>query len=484
MSHSFNATIASSPEGSATWQQRLRRWRRHASTFIPMERVTLRARYSLAHFIELVLHMRLEPCQREWCRMLERAEGRRSILVAASGHGKSTCVSIGFPAYYIGHHPDHSILVISASADLAAKPCGAVRDIVGKSTYGRIFPDVRPDPERGWAESEWFVTRDAPGKKDASMAAMGRAGPIVSRRANLIIVDDLISGPPDVATKDLRDQDYQILQTQILPRLDQGGTCVITGPRWHVDDHIGRLSETGEWDVCTFPALSETGEPLAPGLCSAEDLAAIRKQMGEASFQTQYMVNPIAPEGAIFRVDRLARYQDDPRGLVCQAWDPAFGAGESNDYSCCATGIVKDGCVYVIDMLCVRLNARELIEEVHRQRERWNAALIGFEETGAPSLVQLLQSDTRRLPLRGIKAQGTKEDRARAGAALCEAGKVLLPVSAPWLEALLEELVTFPNGRSDDRVDALVHLANLVFQAGPAPRQRVKRPVLARGLLS
>lgn len=38
---------------------------------------------------------------------------------------------------------------------------------------------------------------------------------------------------------------------------------------------------------------------------------------------------------------------------------------------------------------------------------------------------------------------------------LFEGGSVLLPESAPWLDAFIGELVSFP-GRHDDQVDALV----------------------------
>jgi predicted phage terminase large subunit-like protein len=48
---------------------------------------------------------------------------------------------------------------------------------------------------------------------------------------------------------------------------------------------------------------------------------------------------------------------------------------------------------------------------------------------------------------------GSKEVRAEPFAAQCEAGNVLL-VRGPWNEAFLEELASFPNGATDDQVDA------------------------------
>ncbi len=36
-----------------------------------------------------------------------------------------------------------------------------------------------------------------------------------------------------------------------------------------------------------------------------------------------------------------------------------------------------------------------------------------------------------------------------------ESGNVLLPRKAPWVEDFVEEVVTFPNAKNDDQVDAM-----------------------------
>jgi len=40
--------------------------------------------------------------------------------------------------------------------------------------------------------------------------------------------------------------------------------------------------------------------------------------------------------------------------------------------------------------------------------------------------------------------------------ALFESGRVLLPERAPWVEAFIDEMCSFPNGRHDDQVDSCV----------------------------
>ena len=65
-----------------------------------------------------------------------------------------------------------------------------------------------------------------------------------------------------------------------------------------------------------------------------------------------------------------------------------------------------------------------------------------------------MKAETRH-PVIAIKPKGDKETRARACTAAIEAGKVFLPKSAAWLAEFEHELVAFPLGTHDDRVDAL-----------------------------
>ena len=55
----------------------------------------------------------------------------------------------------------------------------------------------------------------------------------------------------------------------------------------------------------------------------------------------------------------------------------------------------------------------------------------------------------------GRKVEGSKVDRMVAQSAKIEAGHVLLPKEADWLDTFLHELLAFPTGRHDDQVDSV-----------------------------
>ena len=56
------------------------------------------------------------------------------------------------------------------------------------------------------------------------------------------------------------------------------------------------------------------------------------------------------------------------------------------------------------------------------------------------------------------KPEGDKITRFAAQSHRIEAGELILPEIAPWLENLERELLGFPNLRHDDQVDALTQL--------------------------
>jgi predicted phage terminase large subunit-like protein len=59
--------------------------------------------------------------------------------------------------------------------------------------------------------------------------------------------------------------------------------------------------------------------------------------------------------------------------------------------------------------------------------------------------------------------------RASPFAAQCEAGNVKL-VAGPWVEAFIDEITTFPNGKHDDQVDAAASAFNVLASNNSAAR--------------
>ena len=87
------------------------------------------------------------------------------------------------------------------------------------------------------------------------------------------------------------------------------------------------------------------------------------------------------------------------------------------------------------------------------ERDRPDAVLIEDKGSGT-HLIQDLQHEGEVRPI-AIKTQDDKITRMQAQTAKIEAGYVLLPESAPWLDDFQTEVLQFPRGRHDDQVDSI-----------------------------
>jgi hypothetical protein len=70
-------------------------------------------------------------------------------------------------------------------------------------------------------------------------------------------------------------------------------------------------------------------------------------------------------------------------------------------------------------------------------------------------LIQLLR-EKPNLNVIGRHPKDDKQARLSRHQGRFEAGRIMLPVEAPWLADFENELLAFPNGRYDDQVDALL----------------------------
>ena len=152
---------------------------------------------------------------------------------------------------------------------------------------------------------------------------------------------------------------------------------------------------------------------------------------------------------------------------VFQFWDTAFKTGQQNDYSVCCTMTTTPNGYAVLDVWRDRVEYPDLLRAMQDQAKDHTPSAIFVEDAASgQSVVQSLRRETR-LPVLPVKPIGDKVLRANKVTGTVEAHNVMLPETAPWLQAFREELAQFPNGVHDDQVDAFVGcLTQLMQRAG------------------
>ena len=74
-----------------------------------------------------------------------------------------------------------------------------------------------------------------------------------------------------------------------------------------------------------------------------------------------------------------------------------------------------------------------------------------------------------------------KETRLSRHQGRFEAGRIFLPIEAPWLADFEHELLAFPNGRHDDQVDALLLFLDWLSQNEYDLEIPIVKPIIIYG---
>lgn len=426
---------------------------------------------------------------------VETGEKDRVAVSMAPRFGKSTMISIYYPAWYLGKHPDHKLIIASHTGDLAVDMARKVRNLMQSSAYKAIFPGVSISADAK-AAGKWSTVQGG------EVYAVGVGGAIAGRGAHLLIVDDPIS-EQDVKSgnTDLLDSVYEYFRSGLRTRLMPGGRICVLHTRWHTRDLIGRLLKDGamnpdadQYEMFEFPALLTVKNPaytpdapdfdpetpatieksLWPEQWSLESLQRTRASMVLWQWNAQYQQNPTAAESALVTRAQCRRWphaKPPEVDFVVQAYDTALTTKARSDYSVCQTwGVWRDDndVDNVILLNCVRgrWEFPELKRMAHEQAADWepDSVIVETKASGQPLVDEMRRSGIFVQEFSPGKGQD-KIARLNAIVDMFASGQVWFP-ETQWADEVIEELVTFPVGEHDDCVDACTLALMRVRQGG------------------
>jgi predicted phage terminase large subunit-like protein len=461
-----------SPEEAAAEILRRRRGREHLIDFTTF---TLPKYYA-------------DPFHYQVAGALERVEQglcKRLMIFAPPRHGKSELSTRRFPAYFMARNPEKNVISASYNADFATGFGRNVRDIIKGKQFNTLFPNIAIRSDQRAAD-DWQL--EAGGQYYAVGVGSGTTG----KGAHLFLIDDPIKDRKEVKSQGFRDDQWDWYRDVVYTRLEEDAAIVLTLTRWHYDDIAGRLIELMNdgkglpWEILYLPALpyvkkfknaegleelilNEDGtvpgdplgrkpkEPLAPNRFSYDALMDRLDVLGERSFSALYQQQPMSDDGGMFRADWFQPPTEiSPKRVRVRAWDLAASA--DGDYT---VGVLmsKDanGIFYIENIIRFRgtpLQVEKKIFETAKNDGR-SVTIVLPQDPGQAGKSQV-DSYIRRLAGYIVKAKrptGSKEVRAAAFAAQCEAGNVKM-VHGSWNNCFTDELETFPLGTYDDQVDA------------------------------
>ncbi len=395
---------------------------------------------------------------------------RRLIINLPPRHLKSLMASIALPAFWLGRHPNASIVNVTYGQALSDKFARDCRTIITAPWYQNLFATRLINPRAALQE----LTTTAGGSRFATSVN----GVLTGRGADVIIIDDPLK-PDDAVSEVQRKAANQWYDATLYSRLNDKskGVIIIIMQRLHEDDLVGHLLKQEGWEILSFPAIAEideehvvetifgprrfyrpTGAALHPERESIETLEKIRQTIGTYNFAGQYQQSPAPAGGGMVKEAWFGRYDQSLPGQqfdqILQSWDTANKPSELADYSVCTTWGIKACHFYLLNVFRKQLAYPDLKRAVLEQHQLFNPSTILIEDKGSGT--QLIQEliESGLSVIVPYKPQGDKIMRLHAQTATIENGFVHLPLEAHWLADFLHEMVVFPNGRHDDQVDS------------------------------
>lgn len=465
--------------------QELLRRRRARESLIDYARFTNRA-YRPADHHELIAS-KLEQ--------VERGECKRLMIFMPPRHGKSELGSRRFPAWFMGRTASRSIIAASYNSDLAGDFGREVRNIMASTEHKALFPssELAADSK---SQNRWH-TREGGG-----YAAAGVGTAVTGRGANLLLIDDPVKDRESADSETLREKTYRWYLSTAYTRLEGAlveedsdplwhdmdeaqekgeafeGAIVLIQTRWHEDDLAGRLlldMERGadQWDVLSLPALGADGGALWPAKYPVPRLEAIKRALSSREWNALYQQTPVADEGTYFQRGWFKRHDQPQKGnryFITGDFAVTEDGGDFTELG--VWGIGQDGGIQQVDWWGGQATALVWIEKLIDLMAHWGVRAF-FGETGQirravePLLRKRMRERNVFCRLEWLSRPADKAAMARAFQGRAEMGLVSIARTKDG-DALLDQMMTFPAGKNDDKVDACALLGMAINMAHPA----------------
>ena len=402
---------------------------------------------------------------------ITRGEVRRLILSIAVRHAKTESIT-AYLAYRLVLNPKLRLLIGSYSQQQADKVSRNVRNLAR-----RMGVDISKDRD---ASREWETVAGG------AMQAVGAGSGVASVNADIIAIDDPIGSRDEAESPVKRDRVFDWLTNDILARCVPSTAVIVSHPRWHQDDPIGRLrdQQAGRWTDIDLPGRAEPNDPLGriegaplwPEERGEEWLEEKLVELSAYGFASLVQGRPRPRAGGMFKwADWLLLDTAPATGGVVRFWDTAgTEAGKANDPDW-TVGValcrLPDLRTAVLDVARFRhaVSARDAAIAATAKadaqrfggRIRWRfekeAGVGGADRTA--HLKRIAQA--ANIPCDDTPATGNKVTRAEPFASAVGAGNVLL-CPGEWRDALRAEAADFPTGKHDDQVDACAGAFNML----------------------
>lgn len=408
------------------------------------------------------------------------AKDKRLMIFMPPRHGKSMTITETFPSWYLGKNPDSRILEVSYGDSLAQRFGKKNKEKIEE--FGERLFGIKISKSNA-SKTDWDIANHIGG-----MISIGIGGSATGHGSDVLIVDDPFKNYEEAMSITIRNKVWNEWQHSLLTRLHKGASVIVILTRWHEDDLAGRalnpeFGDPEKWEVIRLPAICdseddligrEIGEVLCPEVKTLEEIQQLKVDVGTRAFTAMFQQSPAPDEGSILKRGWWKYYRELPGKFdeIIQSWDCAFKDLTVSDFVCGQVWGRVGANKYLIDQVLDKIDIVGTLQAIRGITAKYPKAWTKLIEDKAngPAVIQTLKNEISGLI--AVNPMGGKVSRARAVSPDIEAGNVYLPSPsiAPWIHDFVEECAVFPNGKNDDRVDAMTQAIMRLRKKAPGMR--------------
>lgn len=440
---------------------------------------------------------------KKWCEAIQDENIHRALNLAPRNSGKTTIWAKKAPLWLLGRNPNLKILLLSRTANRATNDMRFIKSNIESNPKIRmVFPELKQSIP--WSDDELTVENTRM-DGEASVVARGLGGSIPGLRADLLLVDDLID-KTNTMTDSQRQKVHEFWDEQVIPTVNPDGRILLVGTKYHSKDFYGRIEEEDEYkkNLFKFPAfkvgedgklvLDENKQPISywPERWPTDKLLERQKEItynqGSLAWNSQYMLDPSGYEGRLFKSDWLSFYnvRDDLEPKLgaleyVMAIDPNIKEDPTSDNTAIITAAVdrRRSEIYILDIYAEPLDFLLQVKKLNEYAHRINLSVGKTHLPGEQRISKIgiesiayqrsLQQTGYLLGLPVVEVTHAKTDkttRILRMAPHIENARIKFPdpelhQDVKWWDAFLDEYLSFPRGRRDDRMDGLEILVDI-----------------------
>lgn len=441
----------------------------------------------------------------------EGFDPRKNLLLLLEPRGifKTSVVTIAFTLQFFLNEPNARILLDSETFGKSKAFLREIQDhLVNNQKYREVFkaihgvyPYTKKSQMKLWTDSQVILPcRNTP-KKEPSISCAGIDVTQNGMHYDLIICDDLHS-EKNVTN---REQIQQVIDHYRLAfsLLDPGKPMIVIGTRWHELDLYQYIMdyEAMDFNILVRSAYNPDGSLFFPEVLDEANLDKIKRRQGVSIFSKQYLNQPVSSEDATFKKENIIMKSWDEVKNMPMNWvlsgDPSYydprGTTAYGDFATLVlVGMDYQKQLYVRHITRRKMNYSEFINEIFRiytdpKFSDIKQMRIVLEVIGTKSLSYELANEQRKrqtwLPITEIRSRSQgKEERIRGLAPFYEFGHIYHIRECPQLPDLEYELLHFPVAKSDDIVDALATVLEVISPPRNSRPRDEDRPSRKRNL--